>query len=189
MSNQEGGNDQGKWLHHVDGSSNSTQGEQGLVLRDPEGIKFEVAVKLNFIVTNNEVEYEAVIARMNLAMQLGAKDVVAHTNSQLVAQQFGRTYEVKETSMFRYLQKVRDLQLAFENFELHQVPRKENERADALSKFASATSGIKSRKITLLVSEHPKKRDFHIIKSLEMLWKTNVSCYLTFRHLMTNGKP
>ncbi|KAL0315185.1 UNVERIFIED_CONTAM: hypothetical protein Scaly_2881600 [Sesamum calycinum] len=45
-------------------------GGAGIVLRDPEGIEFEVAVKLYFAVTNNEDDYEAVIAGMNLALRL-----------------------------------------------------------------------------------------------------------------------
>ncbi|KAL0315287.1 UNVERIFIED_CONTAM: hypothetical protein Scaly_2870800 [Sesamum calycinum] len=96
---------------------------------------------------------------MKLELQLGAKDVVAYTDSQLVEKQFRKTYEAKETSMVKYLQKVHDLQQAFEHFELHQVPIEENERANALSKFASAAFGIKSKKFTLLVSEHPENRD------------------------------
>ncbi|KAL2247289.1 UNVERIFIED_CONTAM: hypothetical protein Sindi_2581200 [Sesamum indicum] len=78
---------------------------------------------------------------MNLALQLGAKEIVTYTDSQLVAQ------------------KVCNLQQAFEMFELHQNPREENERADALSKFASTGFGIKHRNITLLVSKHSKNRD------------------------------
>ncbi|KAL0395473.1 UNVERIFIED_CONTAM: hypothetical protein Slati_4513500 [Sesamum latifolium] len=103
---------------------------------------------------------------MKLALQLGTKDVVAYTDSQLMAQQFGRTYEAKETSMVKYLQKVRDLQQAFGHFELHQVPREKNKRADALSKLASTASGVKSRKITLLVSKHPENGD--LLKDREL---------------------
>ncbi|KAL0430970.1 UNVERIFIED_CONTAM: hypothetical protein Sradi_0723000 [Sesamum radiatum] len=64
------------------------KGGAGIVFKDPEGIEFEVAVELNFAVTNNETEYEyeAVIAGMKLALQLGAKNVIAYTDSQLVAQ-------------------------------------------------------------------------------------------------------
>ncbi|KAL0413117.1 UNVERIFIED_CONTAM: hypothetical protein Sradi_1513400 [Sesamum radiatum] len=103
-----------------------------IIVRDPKGIGFEVAVKLNFAITNNDIEYEVVIAGMKLASQLRARDVVAYRDSQLVAQQFGGTYEAKEISMVRYLKEVHDLQQAFEHFELHQVLREENERADAL---------------------------------------------------------
>ncbi|KAL0328103.1 UNVERIFIED_CONTAM: hypothetical protein Scaly_2242900 [Sesamum calycinum] len=75
----------GKWLFWVDGSSNSIQGRAGIVPREFEGAEFKVAVKLNFVVTNDEAEYEAVIIGMEIALQLGAKDVIAYTDSQLVA--------------------------------------------------------------------------------------------------------
>ncbi|KAL0434420.1 UNVERIFIED_CONTAM: Ribonuclease HI [Sesamum latifolium] len=137
----------------------------GIVLRDPKSIEFEEAVKLNFIVTNNEAEYEAVIAGMKLGTQLGAKNVVVYANSQLVAQQFGGTYEAKEASMIQYLLKERNLRQAFEHFKLHQIPREENERVDILLKFASAASEIKSRKITKLMSEIQKLGTFPKIKT------------------------
>ncbi|KAL0462468.1 UNVERIFIED_CONTAM: hypothetical protein Slati_0134400 [Sesamum latifolium] len=72
----------GRWILKIN------LGGARIVLKDPEGIEFEVAVELNFAVTNNETEYEyeAVIAGMNLALQLGAKNVIAYTDSQLVAQ-------------------------------------------------------------------------------------------------------
>ncbi|KAL0286867.1 UNVERIFIED_CONTAM: hypothetical protein Sangu_2717300 [Sesamum angustifolium] len=85
MSNLEGEKDQGKWLLQVDGSSNSTEGGARIILRDPECIAFEVAVKLNFAMTNNEAEYEAIIVRVKLALQFGAKYVIAYTDSQLMA--------------------------------------------------------------------------------------------------------
>ncbi|KAL0448452.1 UNVERIFIED_CONTAM: hypothetical protein Slati_1401600 [Sesamum latifolium] len=56
LSSQDREKEQSKWLLQVDGSSNSTQGGAGIVLKDPQGVEFEVAVKLNFAVTSNEAE-------------------------------------------------------------------------------------------------------------------------------------
>ncbi|KAL0462488.1 UNVERIFIED_CONTAM: hypothetical protein Slati_0136400 [Sesamum latifolium] len=49
------------WMLHVDGYSNTTNGGAGIFLQGPGGVEVEIAIKLNFLATNNEAEYEALI--------------------------------------------------------------------------------------------------------------------------------
>ena len=44
----------------------------GLILISPDGIDVEYAVRFEFQASNNEVEYEAVIVRLNLAHSMEA---------------------------------------------------------------------------------------------------------------------
>ena len=55
------------WKHSVDGVSNAQGGGVGLILTSPEGIDIEYALRFRFRTSNNEAEYEAVIAGLNLA--------------------------------------------------------------------------------------------------------------------------
>ncbi|GKB06657.1 reverse transcriptase domain-containing protein, partial [Tanacetum coccineum] len=59
-----------------------------------------------FDVTNNEAEYEALIARLRIAEQMGVKNLQANVDSRLVANQVNGTYVAKEADMIRYLEKV-----------------------------------------------------------------------------------
>ena len=59
--------------------------------------------------SNNEAEYEAVIAGLNLAHSLEVDQLEVHSDSQLVVRQIEDTYEAKSETMVLYLQKVRDL--------------------------------------------------------------------------------
>jgi hypothetical protein len=52
------------WVVFVDGSSAQGRSGVGVLLRNPEGQEFGFAVKLEFFTTNNEAEYEAVIASL-----------------------------------------------------------------------------------------------------------------------------
>ncbi|XP_071719606.1 uncharacterized protein [Rutidosis leptorrhynchoides] len=61
----------------------------------------------------------------------------AFTDSQLVANQFNGSFEAHYSSMQKYLQLLKDLAERFEYFELAQVPRSQNKKADALSKLAA----------------------------------------------------
>ena len=50
-------------------------------------------VRLNFPTTNNEVEYEAVVAGLDLAKAAGAASVVVYCDSHVVTNQVNGDYE------------------------------------------------------------------------------------------------
>ncbi|GKA61198.1 reverse transcriptase domain-containing protein [Tanacetum coccineum] len=95
--------------------------------------------RFRFDAINNEAEYEALIAGLRIAEQIGVKNLQANIDSRLVANQVNGTYVTKEANMIRYLEKVRTLTSSFKVFSIRQVPRSENKKADALSKIASTS--------------------------------------------------
>ena len=50
------------WQVSVDGSSGEQRSGAGIVLEGPEGEEISYAVKFEFTATNNQAEYEALIA-------------------------------------------------------------------------------------------------------------------------------
>ena len=126
------------WKLSVDGASNAQGSGAGLILTSPEGIDIEYALRFGFHASNNEAEYEAVIAGLNLAHSLEVDQLEVHSDSQLVVRQIEDTYEAKSERMVLYLQKVRDLLKKFVSAQIKYVPRTENSRADALAKPATA---------------------------------------------------
>ena len=58
-----------------------------MVLRSLEGDEVECIVQLDFLTTNNEVEYEALIVGLDLENTTGAVDMVVYCNSQVVTSQ------------------------------------------------------------------------------------------------------
>ena len=65
--------EEGEWVLHVDGSSNLRGAGVGMVLTSPIGNTASRAVRYNFKATNSESEYEALIAGLALAHQMGRK--------------------------------------------------------------------------------------------------------------------
>ena len=55
----------------MDGASNARGARIGIVLESFEGIKLECLLKLGFSTSNNEVEYEVLVAGLQAAMKLG----------------------------------------------------------------------------------------------------------------------
>ena len=62
-----------KWTLTFDGSSNVNGASIDLVLTSPEGDLIQQAIRCGFKDTNNEAEYEALIAGLNLAKDMGIK--------------------------------------------------------------------------------------------------------------------
>ena len=112
----------------------------GLILTSSEGIDIEYTLKFGFRASNNEAEYEAVIAGLNLAHSLKVDQLEVCSDSQMVVRQIVEdTYEAKNGRMILYLRKVRDLLKKFVLVQVKHVPRAENSRADALAKLATAS--------------------------------------------------
>ena len=87
--------------------------------------------------TNNEAEYKALVAGLDLAKAAGAENVVVHCDSQVVTSQINGGYECKNERMKRYLEEVKNRIDSLE-VGLVQIPRRENECADCLAKAALA---------------------------------------------------
>ncbi|XP_077251894.1 uncharacterized protein LOC143891136 [Tasmannia lanceolata] len=75
------------WEIYVDGSSNKVGCGAGLILTGPDNFVLDYAIRFGFRASNNEVEYESLIAGMNLAVQTSAQRLKAYCDSQLVANQ------------------------------------------------------------------------------------------------------
>ena len=127
------------WKLSMDGASNAQGSGAGLILTFPEGIDIEYALRFGFRTSNNEAEYEALIAGLNLAQSLEVDQLEVYSDSQLVVRQIEDTYEAKSERMVLYLKKVRDLLKKFVLVQVKHVPRAENSRADALAKLALAS--------------------------------------------------
>jgi len=110
-------------------------------LERPDGLLIEQALRFAFKASNNQAEYEALIAVMLLAKEMGAKGLLAKSGSLLVTDQVTGEYQAKDPQMAAYLEYVQVLKDSFEVFELVHIPKKQNARADLLRKLASSGKG------------------------------------------------
>nr|XP_027067493.1 uncharacterized protein LOC113693115 [Coffea arabica] len=139
------------WTLYVDGSSNGEGSGAGF----SQGEVCTYALRFGFPATNNEVEYEALIAGLQLARKLGAQRIHVHSDSQLVVRQVLGEYEAKDETMQRYLSKVHQLTAYFESFEIQRIPRSQNKRADALSRLASTSFSDLNKTVLVEVLSEP----------------------------------
>ncbi|XP_075661771.1 uncharacterized protein LOC142631485 [Castanea sativa] len=166
------------WRVHTDGSSNKHARGVRVVLHTPEGDRIECMIRLDFSTTNNEVEYEALIAGLDLAIAGGAKNVVIYSDSQIMTSQVNGSYDCKNERTKRYLEKVKgrmnNLQI-----KMIQIPREENQEADRLAKAASAEPMIIPKQVLSFVQPSSLLDDLSMQEvSNEYCWTTPILAYL-----------
>ncbi|XP_072071638.1 uncharacterized protein [Arachis hypogaea] len=141
------------WKLCVDGSSNKIRSGAGIILVNQEGTQIEVSLKFEFPASNNQVEYEALIAGLKLVEEVGATKVVVFSDSQVVTSQINGEYQAKDPNMKRYL--VLEYLRRFSETEVRHITRDLNSRADALSKLASTKPGKNNRSLIQETLQEP----------------------------------
>ncbi|KAK9071857.1 hypothetical protein SSX86_008287 [Deinandra increscens subsp. villosa] len=126
------------WILYTDGSSNIRGTGLGILLKSPQGDIIPLSISCEFQATNNEAEYEALIAGLQLARDMGILSIQVFVDSLLLTNQFNGSYAVRGENLIKYLEIVKKLSLFFENFNISQVPREDNAEADALANLASS---------------------------------------------------
>ena len=110
----------------------------GLQLKSPSGAKIEQAIRLGFSALNNESEYEAIIARIELAAALSTDKLIIQSDSQLLVGQVNTEYESRDPRMAKYVTLVKQRLGSFSAFKLEHISRDCNEKADALAAVAAS---------------------------------------------------
>ncbi|XP_022849947.1 uncharacterized protein LOC111372035 [Olea europaea var. sylvestris] len=173
--------EQADWKIFVDGSSNDEGSRAGIIMIGPNEEELEYSLHFEFPATNNEAEYEAVITGLGLAARLGVTSVEVCSDSQLIIGQVTGEFEAKDGKMAAYLMEVKNLQRGFTKFKITKIPRKDNERADALAKLASANPRRLPRTASVQILRQPSIQ--HVIDVMnvenEESWIDPLFEYLT----------
>ncbi|XP_024042632.1 uncharacterized protein LOC112099511 [Citrus clementina] len=168
------------WQMSVDGSSGERGSGAGIVLEGPEGEEISYAVRLEFTATNNQAEYEALIAGLELAKAVKADRVKIRTDSQLVANHVSERFQPREEKMEQYLKIVRQMMGKFEAVEVIQIPREQNSRADILARMAAVADPKMPRSVPLEVKSSPSiDQDLGVLRiEQKCSWKDPIVSYL-----------
>ncbi|XP_073107344.1 uncharacterized protein [Elaeis guineensis] len=154
----------------------------GFLLTNSKGVVTDHALRFDFKASNNQAEYEALVAGLKLALELGVGRLKVFSNSQLIVGQIKDEFETRDPTMAKYHQKVKDLMAPFEYFEISHIPRAENAQADALSRLATSDYGALGR--TFVESlERPSIDEVEKVLQLmaELSWMDPIAQYLTDR--------
>ena len=124
------------WTVYTDGSSASGMGGVGVILLSLEKYILKYKVQLQFLATNNEAKYKAVLTGLRVAKALGVRNLKLNSNLKLVTGQMNNKYEAKEDRMKRYLALTSQLISNFDDVKITQVLREGNLEADEVARLA-----------------------------------------------------
>jgi ribonuclease HI len=127
-----------KAVLYTDGASRGNPGPAaiGVVIKDGQGRVLGKISKRIGKTTNNQAEYQAVIAALEEAVRLGVARVEVKSDSELVVKQVNGRYRVKNAALKPLHQRARELQPSFHSFAITYIPRRQNTEADRLSNAA-----------------------------------------------------
>ncbi|GJZ25532.1 reverse transcriptase domain-containing protein [Tanacetum coccineum] len=139
------------WTLFTDGSSWLEGSGAEIILTNPEGMKFTYALRFEFDTSNNEAEYEALVAGLS-----------------------------KKQSMIKYLEKAKTLINNFKKFSIEQVSRSENKKADTLSKIASTSFAHLTKQVLVeVLKKSIEEKEILVVVEGGYSWMTSLLEYLT----------
>jgi len=127
-----------KAVIYADGASRGNPGPAaiGAIIKDERGRLITSISQRIGRATNNQAEYRAIIAALEEAARLGAKQVEIKTDSELVVKQINGEYRVKKATLKPLYQQVKQRQGSLEGFTITHILRQQNIEADNLANKA-----------------------------------------------------
>jgi ribonuclease HI len=118
----------------IDGGSRGNPGPSGIgvVLEDATGAILGTISRAIGTTTNNVAEYQALLAGMEKAHELGAREVEVISDSELLVKQMRGEYKVKNVGLKPLHAEARERAARFAGFTICHVEREQNTRADGL---------------------------------------------------------
>jgi ribonuclease HI len=119
---------------NVDGGARGNPGPAalGVVIRDADGVVLEEIGQRIGRASNNVAEYRALLAGIERAAALGARELDLVGDSELVVRQVKGEYKVKDAALRELYAQVRLALQRFDRWSIRHVRREENAAADRL---------------------------------------------------------
>ena len=119
---------------YTDGGARGNPGPAGIgvvIMNEQKKIVAQVSKYIGEV-TNNQAEYQALLAALEKAKQLGARELEVFLDSELLVKQLNRQYRVKDKDLALLFVKVYNAVLGFKKVIFKHIRRELNFEADEL---------------------------------------------------------
>ncbi|XP_027362569.1 uncharacterized protein LOC113870170 [Abrus precatorius] len=153
----------------------------GVILEGPNAFAIEQSIRFEFKASNNQAEYEALLAGLRLAKEMGVKRITSWSDSKIVTEQVNDTYQVRDSVMLKYYQEFKKIKAEFEEVCIRYTPRNMNERADRLARLASQRKPGQLQSVVHqeIIQPSIARQECMDIENLSHNWMTPLIRYLT----------
>ncbi len=123
-----------KVLIYSDGGARGNPGPAacGAVIKDESGQVISEHSKYLGEATNNQAEYQGALLGLEEAIRLGAEEVVFYLDSELIVNQLGGNFKVKNLELQSLFVKIWNLAQKIKKVEYNHISREMNKAADRL---------------------------------------------------------
>lgn len=123
----------------IDGAARGNPGPAaaGAVLNHPSVKRGEFIGKA----TNNVAEYRALILGLELAVEMGLKEIEIQSDSELLVRQMTGHYRVKNPALQDLFKRAREVAAGLSSVLYQHIPREENVEADRIANMALDAKG------------------------------------------------
>jgi len=127
----------------TDGGARGNPGPAGIgaVILDEHGKVIKKISEYIGEATNNQAEYQALIAGLTKAKEMGTLELEVFLDSELVVKQLSREYRVKDKDLAPLFLSVYNISLGFKKIVFKHIRREKNELADKLVNQALDKAG------------------------------------------------
>jgi ribonuclease HI len=139
------------WTMFFDGACTKESAGAGVVFISPSKKTSHLSFKLDFKVTNNIAEYEALLLGLNAAKERSIKKLQVFGDADLIIQQVNKSFQAKHVRLKAYIDEVLKAIQDFVDFKITYVPRAMNELADSLAVSACAFIPPLPHKLTYVI--------------------------------------
>ena len=122
----------------TDGAARGNPGPAaiGVVIKDEKGKNVAAISRCLGATTNNQAEYRGIIAALEKALSLGARQVAVYSDSELMVKQINGQYRIKNAALQPLYAEVVKLTGRLDSFKISHICREQNSEADALANKA-----------------------------------------------------
>jgi ribonuclease HI len=134
------------WVVMVDGAARGNPGQAGCgaAIYDENGVVVRQLSRYLGRTTNNVAEYEALLMGLEALLELGRRQIVVQSDSELLVRQLNGQYRVKDEKLKVLFHRAITLLRQFDSYRILHVGRELNKLADRLANQAidNAAKGV-----------------------------------------------
>jgi ribonuclease HI len=142
----------------------------------PHGMQYELSIRLEFMCTNNQAEYEGLLHGLECLRDMGVMVMEALGDSNLVVQQINGGSQCLDETLNCYRDKCLDIIRTLEVFRISHISREENRKANELAQQAS---GYEIKKGLFIVEERSTIMHESLTHEKSVEGATMLMCTLT----------
>ncbi|KAM1690336.1 hypothetical protein ACFXTN_029249 [Malus domestica] len=151
------------WTMFFDGSARADGAGAGVVFMSPQRQILPYSFQLSELCSNNIAEYQALITRLQMAINMEITSFEIYGDSKLIINQLLTEYDVRKDDLVPYFRLATQLLQRFKAVTLEHEPR--NQMADALTNLASSMTLGEDKAANVPICQRWSLEYFHMIQN------------------------